>query len=315
MLYYDFKSKDPDRYDIVEACLPVPPSNMCNLVVSSLTTFCSFIVLDEEDYFKFKVWKTDDDVRDLVCSFGTYHDIDKESFKSIFNAALTSMVNVINVFIPTGGSRVNVNIEYSDDGRVKMVSTHKIQIVEVSYRLKLLLGMYDMILPLEIAANGTYIMKSLPYFNLTPIFYLVSNLNTSSFSVNGLTQIVMRIANTFKPENIIVENNGDYMCSVQSSSLAHLRFQLVDANLHDVKLLAPLYISITVELQPEPSFTLSPEEQEQLQLKEEELKREYMLCMQIQEELRISTEKQLKEMREKNETEDSRNIKAGKSKK
>jgi len=87
------------------------------------------------------------------------------------------------------------------------------------------------------------------------------------------------------------------MCSIPSSSMGHLRFQLKDANLKDVQLLSPMYISVTVEMRP--SFELSPEEQEKLKMKEEELKREYMLYMQIQEELRISTEKQLRDMKQR----------------
>jgi len=156
--------------------------------------------------------------------------------------------------------------------------------------------MYDMKLPMD-AATGTITMKSTPYYNLTPIFYLVSNLSTTSFSAGGTTQIVMRITNTFKPVDIITESNGDYMCSIPSSSMGHLRFQLKDANLKDVQLLSPMYISVTVEMRP--SFELSPEEQEKLKMKEEELKREYMLYMQIQEELRISTEKQLRDMKQR----------------
>jgi len=250
MLYYDFRSTDPNHYDVAEVSLPVPPCNMCNLVVTSLTTQSHFVVLDESDYIQLIVWK-DEEVRPrrLVVN-GEYNTMDKRRLKDVLLPTLKTQIDN------------DINIEFVGDNSklLKISSVCKLQIIDASYHFKLLMGMYDMTFPIDIAAGGSVVMKSLPCYNLTPIFYLVSNLSTTSFSAGGTTQIVMRIVNTYRPGDIITETNGDYMCSIPSTSMGHLRFQLKDANLKDIKLITPMYISITVEMQQEPSFELSPEE-------------------------------------------------------
>jgi len=173
-------------------------------------------------------------------------------------------------------------VEYDNKDLLHLVSTHEWQITDASYHVKLLMGIYDMKFPI-MSNHGALTMKSIGFFNLTPILYLVSNLSASSFSMMGMTKIMMRIANTFQRSNIIVESNADYQTNVYSTSLEILRLQLVDANLVQIKLLSPLYVSITIEPVVPSKLVLSDEEREEIERKEEALRQQYMIGVQMEE--------------------------------
>ena len=88
-------------------------------------------------------------------------------------------------------------------------------------------------------------------FNLlSPVLYLTSNIAIKSYrntdddcSLTG-AKIVMRVNNSFQPSMPIINNNGNFETILLSNDLSILEFRLVDANLHDVYLLSPLYLSV-----------------------------------------------------------------------
>ena len=95
-------------------------------------------------------------------------------------------------------------------------------------------------------------------FNLlSPVLYLTSNVSIKSyrnvdddFSLTG-AKIVMRVNNSFQPSLPIINNNADFETVLLSNDLSMLEFRLVDANLNDVHLLSPLYLSVQVRSVPD----------------------------------------------------------------
>ncbi len=57
----------------------------------------------------------------------------------------------------------------------------------------------------------------------------------------------MRLNNSYSAAYPIFATNGDFIVKVLSTDLSDMRFTLVDANYVEVKLLNPMYITISVE--------------------------------------------------------------------
>ncbi|KAI5490048.1 hypothetical protein TVAGG3_0991400 [Trichomonas vaginalis G3] len=124
----------------------------------------------------------------------------------------------------------------------------------MSYNAKLISGFYNQTFPIEAEwNNGYYIVKglSVPLTLSTPILYIVSNLGSKCYSNvdrNYYDQkILMRINNTFSAGLPIVHSNAEFSALVNSNTLANINLTLVDANFVPVKLLCPMYISMTAE--------------------------------------------------------------------
>ena len=134
------------------------------------------------------------------------------------------------------------------------------EITSVSYGLKRALGIFykKNITPenpmICEEKDRIYIIqaKAIGYNNLTPIWYLLSNLGSPNV-INTMNDpyemyypaIAMKIQNTFSPDQPIQYANGDFMSISQASALANLRVKLVDINLKPVKLLSPLVVTIS----------------------------------------------------------------------
>ena len=61
----------------------------------------------------------------------------------------------------------------------------------------------------------------------------------------------MRLTNSFFAKQPINHANGDYTTTVRCSDLSDVRFTLIDANYHEVKLLSPMYLTIQIEAIPD----------------------------------------------------------------
>ena len=61
----------------------------------------------------------------------------------------------------------------------------------------------------------------------------------------------MRVNNSFQPSIPLIHNNADFETILLLNDLSMLEFRLVDANLHDVHLFSPLYLSIQVRSVPD----------------------------------------------------------------
>jgi len=219
------------------------------MVVTSLTTNCNIVTLSTDDYIT---------INDKKYVFtGDYTDLNSQSFRILLN----------NVIKDSG-----VEASVDEACRFTFTSTSMFKINNCSYNVMLLAGLYSATFPLNAdsttttsgettTTSYTYKAQSAGYYLLTPILYLLSNLGNQSYrpigrssltddiSYNAMSssKIVLRINNSFSANYPIVVNNGEFATTICSNDLSHLEFTLVDANMKEVRLLNPIYVTLKVE--------------------------------------------------------------------
>lgn len=226
-ILYTITSTDPKHYNVIKTNLQPPFGDHCRLTVTNLTTKATFVVLNENDYI------TINNVR--------YYFQDEYSEMTI-----DAVVSVLNELL------IDAKITASNDnvGRLVLSSTTPFVISDMTYNVKMITGFYNDSLPLS--SNNNIIAASSAGFSLlTPILYLVSNLGAKCYdNIDELycdRKVLMRVSNSFSSSYPIVNSNMEFSSVIPVNSLSNIEFRLVDANMHDVKLLTPMYISVQTD--------------------------------------------------------------------
>lgn len=231
---YTVCSEDPEHYNRISANLMSPPTFLARIIVTSLTAKCSIVVLNDKDF--------------ITINKKTYYFTDSFTEMTVdgFRDLLAQLIRE-DGFI--------VSLKYTQ--QINIAHTEPFTIDNASYNVRLLCGYYNTFIPIksEYIAEGNYSItsESVGYYLSTPILYLVSNIgkqsyrtgNRSEFDMAG-SKILMRINNSYSANYPIVANNGDFSTEVVSNDLSDARFVLVDANMHELNLLCPIYISINI---------------------------------------------------------------------
>mgnify|MGYP007039318530 CR=1 FL=1 len=232
-LDFTVASTNPEKYDRSNCNLTAPITQYATMIITSLTANCDILVLNKDDYIQIngKQYSAKDD----------YTNLNQETYASLMNDLLK-----VDGF---GWSLDNAK-------RLVITSRNNFTIENATYNVCLLCGFYNMKLPLYAdydEDNNIYFVQanSVGYCLSTPILYLVSNVgmqsyrNANSEQISG-SKIVMRLNNSFTAGFPIVVNNADFNTTILSNDLSCLEFTLVDAYLHEVKLLSPMFITIHV---------------------------------------------------------------------
>ena len=66
----------------------------------------------------------------------------------------------------------------------------------------------------------------------------------------------VKINNAFSANFPIVAGNSDFETVIKSNDLSFVEFYLVDANLHEINLLCPLYLTIHVQPVPDNDYNI-----------------------------------------------------------
>lgn len=265
---YTISSIDPERYNHIDACLQAPTTDMAILTVTNLTANCNIVVLDEKDYILF-----DDNKKEKIIYFeDTYTDLNAETFVGILAKRIQ-------------GSILPILTEIDKAGRIVLKSSKELEIKDVSYNVRLLMGWYNVIFPIKINVPDPYdkthpykyVSNSVGYYLSTPVLYLVSNLGAKCYrnlnlmaygstwyksvaydrtgikygldvksSMTG-NRIVMRLNNSYAANMPIIASNCEFETTLVSNDLSNIDFTLVDANMKEVNLLSPMYLSINVK--------------------------------------------------------------------
>ena len=238
---YTISSTDSSHNNMIHTNLAHVQTEYCKMTITSLTTMANIVVLSKDDYIVINNTKytCDDDYSDISAS------------------SLTEYMNHLISTNPNGDGDV-YDFFCDHCNRIYITSNRDFALQDCSYNLRLLLGLTNVQLPIEsTGANGSHKMTfpDVGMFLSTPVLYLASNLGSNSYkNVSGSTtsmRILMRITNSFFAKQPIVAVNGDYTTTVRSSDLSDVRFTLVDANYHDIKLLSPMYLTVQIEAIPD----------------------------------------------------------------
>lgn len=223
ILNYTITSSDQDNYSLIRTNLQAPVYPVTKFIVTNLTTKCSFILLDDHDYITINGIK--------YKNVNLYSDLNS-----------TSLIEIINELIKSS----NVFITIDETNRLEFEGTDDFIIDSMSYNFLQLTGLYNTSFPISSIAS-IYEVKSVGNYLLTPILYLVSNLGARCYRNQNYEycdqKILMRINNSFSSNFPVVSSNAEFSTIVPSNNLSDLELKLVDANLHDIKLLSPMYIS------------------------------------------------------------------------
>ena len=232
LIDYTISSYDYNHYNRIDINLPYPPSRKVLMIVTSLTTKCSIVVIEKDDYIQINGKK--------YVFNNMYTDLNSETFCMLLNALIKNS---------------NVTASVDETGRILFESDTFFTINNASYNIIQLCGFYNEILPLiSEYTGGTFsiLAQSVGNYLSTPVLYLVSNVGKSSFrnlhENISISRIILRINNSFSANYPIIVTNADFEVDIASCDLCNIQLTLVDANMHEIHLLNPIYITIAVKI-------------------------------------------------------------------
>ena len=245
---YTIASTDKEHFNRIRVNLPQPPWKYSNIIITSCITNCNILILKKGDYIIYEI-----DGIEHKLEITT--NITNISSPETFIATLSSISNY---------SEMPVKMRVSTDQRILLYSPKQFIIKDVSYNLKIILGLYYKIdFPLLSTPNPKeskdnpdayiYQVQAIGYFLSTPVLYLISNLggvnyynhsdNTHKIDANSIS---MRLLNSFTQSLPIIGSNTEFSKIVLSSDLTDFELMLVDANMKEIEILNPMYITINV---------------------------------------------------------------------
>ncbi len=252
-LDYTICSTNPAHYNRINCNLVSPITKYASFIVTSLTANFDMIILNKDDYMIYEEFVDDEWIRKKIQITDEYKPIDRDYGLTVLRLEL---VDDFEEKIDENNYKME-NLITDKTGRFVMKRKNLWRIIDMSYNIKLITGFYNIDLPIcsifdEISEMHYIKAESVGLTMSTPILYLISNVGIQSYRTNytdeiGGAKIVMRINNAYISNTPIVVNNGDFKSTVLSNDLSMLEFVLVDANIHEISLLSPMYLTIHVD--------------------------------------------------------------------
>ena len=233
---YTISSVDYEHNNRINTNISGPHTEYCKMTITSLTTMANFVVLDTTDY--------------ITINDKTYNI--QEDFSDVNTA---SLVEYLNGLMQSSG----IEVYYDSCSRIYFTSMNDIVISDCSYNLRLMLGLVNVKLPISnnkmLNVHKMLLCPDVGLYISTPVLYLACNLGSKSYRTSGNSftsmRILMKLTNSFFAKQPIVNANGDFTTTVRCSDLSDVRFTLIDANYHEVKLLSPMYLTVQLEAIPD----------------------------------------------------------------
>ena len=233
-------STDPKHYNRISVKLPAPITRLSKVLVSSLIANNDIIVLNPDDYIQIN---------------GKQYSLNK-SYSSTAISNNETLAALLDRLFDAQDAGINVSTD--ETSRCVFKSLNPFHIDRMTYNFELLTGFYNSSLPVYADFKDDYYFitsESVGFVYSTPILYLLSNVGYQSYrTVNNTdiagSRIVMRLQNTYQANVPIIANNADFVFTVPSNDLAMLEFTLTDANLHELKMLSPMYLIINIQAVP-----------------------------------------------------------------
>lgn len=241
-----FNSVDENNYSRIS--VTIPPLSGCKytaVMCDSFTANCNIRVLNHRDYIAMTIGNNP-----FIIYFEDYTNLNVETFAELLNLKLQD--------------DYHITCSVDNCNRLVFTAPESFHFNDITYNVKLLLGLYsykdeeiraEKIKSEQISDSLHQLtIKSVGMFLSTPILNLVSNIgdptlrNNSDDIVNIQScNSVLRINNSFSPNIPIVANGNGVYSIIPSGYVSGAVFILVDANMHQVDLLNPMYITLKLE--------------------------------------------------------------------
>jgi hypothetical protein len=154
----------------------------------------------------------------------------------------------------------NMKTQLTGLNTLDFVYSQEFTILNMTYNFKLVTGFYYLngknnfpIVAKQIAENEFRIQaKASPFTTSTPVLYILSNTGGNCYRMN-LDQdtlqtgtICMIINNAFMAGGPAIHQQADITTRVYSSDLTFMRFTLCDCNLRPLRILNPIFITMSI---------------------------------------------------------------------
>ena len=239
-----FNSVDENNYSRLSITIQPLGSRYTAVRCDGFTANCNIRVLTNRDYLMMTVGD-----KPLSVFFDDYTNLNAEMFAELLNSKF-------------GDSKVECGVD--ECNRLYFVGENMFWFNNMTYNVKLLMGLYSVKdediraekLKAEQISEKKFRLQinSVGMYLSTPVLNLVSNIgdpslrNNSDDSVNIQScNTVLRINNSFSPNVPIIAGGDGSSSIVPSGYVSGAVFILVDANMKQVDLLNPMYITLTLE--------------------------------------------------------------------
>lgn len=242
-----FNSVDENNYSRIS--VTIPPLTGCKYTAvhcDSFTCNCNIRVLNHSDYIALTIGD-----EPKMVYFDEYTNLNAETFAELLNKKFED-----------GGIGITCGVDNCN--RLYLIAEQPFCLNDCTYNVKLLLGLYSIKdediragrITSEVTNDNKHklTINSVGYYLSTPILNLVSNIgdptlrNNSDDIVNIQScNTVLRINNSFSPTIPIVAGGNGIVSIIPSGYVSGAVFILVDANMRQVDLLNPMYITLVLE--------------------------------------------------------------------
>ena len=168
-------TSETDDYSTIHACLQSPRYPLTKFMVTTLTTKCAIVVLEEGDYIEINNQK--------------YYIGNQFSDLNV-----VTLCDLLNKVIVSSG----VNVEYDYCYRLVFAAEEDFTITDASYNVRQVSGIFNTHLPLA-SKDKIITINSVGNYLSTPILYLVSSIGNSCYRTSdekySNQKVLMRINN------------------------------------------------------------------------------------------------------------------------
>ena len=244
-MMYHLASTDPDNYSTIKFRSSISSMNsMVMYRVNALSTIASFSMTTPDDYMIIETTLNDECI-DLTFHFREHGAYEMRTLVYELNNLVEGQLVPVNEELP-----ITLTLSMDSTNRLIINANKEFVIKEASYRVKLLLGLYNSQLPMT-SSNHQIMSQSVPYLSYGNVLYLtartdfVSVVNTEDKEITK--SIAYKLNELLYPGMPICCKLPGSWSIIHSDQLSSLEFQLVDFKLHPVILHAPLFITLEIE--------------------------------------------------------------------
>ena len=244
-MMYHLASTDPNDYGTIKFRSSISSMNsMVIYRISSVSTIASFSMTTADDYMIIETTLQDECI-DLTLHFQEHGAYEMRTLAYELNNLFEGQLVLVNEELP-----ITLTVSMDSTNRLIISGSKEFTIKEASYRVKLLLGLYNSSLPIT-SSNNQIMSQSVPYLSYGNVLYLtartdfVSVINTEDKEITK--SIAYKLNELLYPGYPVNCRLPGSWSIIHSDQLSSLEFQLVDFKLHPVILHAPLFITLEIE--------------------------------------------------------------------
>lgn len=231
---YQIFSQDPKHYGTVSFCPTIPwNTSRVEYRVINVNTYCNLLITTKDDYI---VIEDDEPHPRMEYKFTdrTSYDIDE------LPTMLTEMF-----------SDSAVTVTMNDCGCLELTGAQNIKITDASHRVKLLLGLYNMKLPIE-SVDRKITCESTPMLSYANVLYLKSYQgNPVGLLINEHSHTapcIYRVNQFLKPGLPVISNVKGDKIVVNAEAAKNITMELVDFMYEPVVLKSPMFVTLKIKI-------------------------------------------------------------------